>query len=132
MYFTQLSLPQTNITNQTFSFSIINNQINYENKYQIINSFIQTTITTNNNNRKNEDDDDNLISIYIRIPFMIIALLVILQGLVGNTLVCLAINLDVTLRSNTNRYLISLAIVDLLVTLIVMPLSIINIIYSEF
>ena len=53
-------------------------------------------------------------------------------GFVGNLLVCLAIKLDSRLQSATNYYLFSLAIVDMLVSIIVIPLATIQILNGMF
>lgn len=45
-------------------------------------------------------------------------------GAVGNTLVCIAICIDRKLQNVTNYFLFSLAAADLLVSLLVMPFSI--------
>lgn len=50
-------------------------------------------------------------------------LLFIVAGAVGNVLVCLAVVLDRRLHNMTNYFLFSLAIADLLVSLVVMPLG---------
>ena len=47
-------------------------------------------------------------------------------GIGGNTLVILAVSLEKRLQNVTNYFLLSLAVTDCLVSLIVMPLSIIN------
>lgn len=47
-------------------------------------------------------------------------------GTLGNLLVCIAISLDKQLQTSTNWFLFSLAIADCLVSLIVLPLSIIK------
>ncbi|CAF1448616.1 unnamed protein product [Adineta steineri] len=47
-------------------------------------------------------------------------------GVLGNSLVCVAISLDKQLQTVTNWFLFSLAIADFLVSLIVLPLSIIK------
>ncbi|XP_046365272.1 5-hydroxytryptamine receptor 2C-like [Haliotis rufescens] len=51
---------------------------------------------------------------------------VVVFGVAGNTLVIMAISLEKRLQNVTNYFLMSLAVTDLLVSLIVMPLSIIN------
>lgn len=51
---------------------------------------------------------------------------VVLFGITGNVLVCLAISLEKRLQTVTNYFLLSLAITDLLVCIIVMPMSILN------
>lgn len=48
-----------------------------------------------------------------------------LVGLIGNAMVCIAIATDRRLHNVTNYFLFSLALADLLVCLLVMPLSII-------
>lgn len=49
-----------------------------------------------------------------------------LFGVVGNGLVCLAIVLEKKLQNATNIFLLSLAIADLMVSLIVMPCAILS------
>jgi len=50
----------------------------------------------------------------------------IVFGIAGNILVCMAISMEKRLQSVTNYFLLSLAVTDLLVCVIVMPFSIIN------
>jgi 5-hydroxytryptamine receptor 2 len=45
-------------------------------------------------------------------------------GLVGNVMVCIAIGTDRRLHNVTNYFLFSLALADMLVCLVVMPLAI--------
>ena len=47
-------------------------------------------------------------------------------GITGNVFVCLAISLEKRLQTVTNYFLYSLAVTDLFVCIVVMPLSIIN------
>ena len=57
--------------------------------------------------------------------------LVVVFGITGNTLVCLAISLERRLQTVTNYFLLSLAITDLLVCSLVMPMAILNQFYGE-
>ena len=50
----------------------------------------------------------------------------VLIGFVGNLLVCLAIKIDPKLQNATNYYLFSLAVADLLVSVVVIPLAIVR------
>jgi hypothetical protein len=52
-------------------------------------------------------------------------------GFFGNLMVCLAIKLDPKLQNTTNFYLLSLAITDLLVSVIVIPLAIVKLVFSK-
>lgn len=47
-------------------------------------------------------------------------------GVGGNILVCMAISMEKRLQSVTNYFLLSLAITDLLVCIIVMPFTVVN------
>ncbi len=58
-------------------------------------------------------------------PVLILSILAIF-GTVGNLLVCASISLDKQLQTGTNWFLFSLAIADCLVSLVVLPLSIIK------
>lgn len=55
--------------------------------------------------------------------FFLCVLIFIVAGAVGNLLVCFAVLLDRKLQNVTNYFLFSLAIADLLVSLVVMPLG---------
>lgn len=57
---------------------------------------------------------------------------VILFGLTGNVFVCMAITLEKRLQTVTNYFLFSLAITDLFVCIIVMPLSVVNDFFGEY
>jgi hypothetical protein len=58
-------------------------------------------------------------------PILILSILAIF-GTLGNLLVCASISLDKQLQTGTNWFLFSLAIADCLVSMIVLPLSIIK------
>jgi 5-hydroxytryptamine receptor 2 len=58
-------------------------------------------------------------------PILILSILAV-TGTLGNLLVCVSISLDKQLQTVTNWFLFSLAIADCLVSLLVLPLSIIK------
>lgn len=59
------------------------------------------------------------------------ALILVFGTAAGNILVCLAIVLERRLQNVTNYFLMSLAITDLMVAILVMPLSILNLFKGE-
>lgn len=62
----------------------------------------------------------------------LLLLLVVFAGVLGNVLVCLAITVEKKLQNVTNYFLMSLAIADLFVSLLVMPCSIVNEFMGKF
>lgn len=62
----------------------------------------------------------------------LVILVIIFFTVGGNILVILAVSLEKKLHNATNFFLRSLAVADLLVGILVMPVSLINILYSEF
>uniref|UniRef100_A0A0P4W867 G-protein coupled receptors family 1 profile domain-containing protein n=1 Tax=Scylla olivacea TaxID=85551 RepID=A0A0P4W867_SCYOL len=61
----------------------------------------------------------------------LVALLVVLLTLFGNILLILAISWDRRLQNMTNYFLLSLAVTDLMVASLVMPLSIVVLVLGE-
>lgn len=61
----------------------------------------------------------------------LVALLVVLLTLFGNILLILAISWDRRLQNMTNYFLLSLAVTDLMVASLVMPLSIVVLILGQ-
>lgn len=53
-------------------------------------------------------------------PVLLLSVLVV-AGVTGNSLVCCAVAIERKLRNVTNYFLVSLAVTDLLVSLVVMP-----------
>ncbi|RVE52046.1 hypothetical protein evm_003324 [Chilo suppressalis] len=62
----------------------------------------------------------------------LVALLLVVCTAAGNVLVCLAIYLERRLQNVTNYFLMSLAITDLLVAILVMPLGILTLVRGYF
>ncbi|ELU17504.1 hypothetical protein CAPTEDRAFT_141683 [Capitella teleta] len=56
----------------------------------------------------------------------LLLLLVVFAGVLGNVLVCVAISVEKKLQNITNYFLMSLAVADLFVSLLVMPCSIVS------
>lgn len=60
------------------------------------------------------------------------AIILVVCTAAGNVLVCLAIYLERRLQNVTNYFLMSLAITDLLVAMLVMPLGILTLLRGKF
>lgn len=58
--------------------------------------------------------------------------IVIVPTIGGNILVILAVSLEKKLQNATNYFLMSLAVADLLVGLLVMPIALVTVLYSKF
>ena len=61
----------------------------------------------------------------------LLILVIIALTIGGNILVILAVSLEKKLQNATNFFLRSLAVADMLVGILVMPISLINILYGE-
>jgi len=57
---------------------------------------------------------------------VLLLLMLVAAGVTGNVLVCVAVKVERKLQSITNYFLVSLAVADLCVSLVVMPLCIIQ------
>jgi len=57
---------------------------------------------------------------------VLLLLTLVVAGVTGNVLVCVAVRIERKLQSITNYFLVSLAVADLSVSFIVMPLCIIQ------
>lgn len=62
----------------------------------------------------------------------LLIVMVIIPTIGGNILVILAVSLERKLQNATNYFLMSLAVADLLVGLLVMPIALITVLYSEY
>lgn len=68
----------------------------------------------------------------VRNWWALVALMLVVCTAAGNVLVCLAIYLERRLQNVTNYFLMSLAITDLLVAILVMPLGILTLVQGKF
>lgn len=100
------STQYSTIENLQFSF------LNYQNLTLLTTSNWTNDIISENTNQLNW-------------PILVLSILAIF-GTLGNLLVCASISLDKQLQTVTNWFLFSLAIADCLVSLVVLPLSIIK------
>lgn len=62
----------------------------------------------------------------------LLIVMVIIPTIGGNILVILAVSLERKLQNATNFFLMSLAVADLLVGLLVMPIALVTILYGKF
>lgn len=62
----------------------------------------------------------------------LLIVMVIIPTIGGNILVILAVSLERKLQNATNYFLMSLAVADLLVGLLVMPIALVTVLYSKF
>lgn len=62
----------------------------------------------------------------------VLIVMVIIPTIGGNILVILAVSLERKLQNATNYFLMSLAVADLLVGLLVMPIAFVTVLYSKF
>lgn len=62
----------------------------------------------------------------------LLALVLVVGTAAGNILVCLAITWERRLQNVTNYFLMSLAITDLMVAILVMPLGILTLVRGEY
>lgn len=75
--------------------------------------------------------DENLKTKSIDNYWALLALFLVLATAAGNILVCLAITWERRLQNVTNYFLMSLAITDLMVAILVMPLGILTLVRGE-
>ncbi|XP_074605720.1 uncharacterized protein LOC141858766 [Brevipalpus obovatus] len=115
----------------------INSDISFVNNQTFVlangddNNGYNSNTTADSNNSIGHDDDLSYSSRHYR-WFFLFLLIMVVAGIFGNILVCLAIYLERRLQNATNYFLLSLAIADLLVSILVMPISIVSEIYGSW
>lgn len=101
------------------------NQIEYDSDSVANNSIVDYTENNYENSASpnNEPSTDNY--------WALLALVLVFGTAAGNILVCLAITWERRLQNVTNYFLMSLAITDLMVAMLVMPLGILTLVKGE-
>lgn len=64
--------------------------------------------------------------------YALLTLIIIILTIGGNILVIMAVSLEKKLQNATNFFLMSLAVADMLVGILVMPVSLVTILYGKF
>lgn len=64
---------------------------------------------------------------YHNFPVLVFGILLIIVIICGNTLVCLSVYTEKALKTTTNYFIVSLAVADLMLAVLVLPLYV----YSE-
>lgn len=82
---------------------------------------------TDSANSSNGGEDKNMPKNWLAL----LILLAIVVTVTGNILVIMAVSLERKLQNATNYFLMSLAITDMLLGLLVMPVAMVTILYSE-
>ncbi|KAM9311654.1 histamine H2 receptor [Gastrophryne carolinensis] len=81
-------------------------------------------------------DNDKVVqcwkSVLYNVLIGMVLVLIIIITICGNVVVCLAVGLDRRLRSMTNCFIVSLAITDLLLGILVLPFSALNLLHQEW
>lgn len=129
-------LPSNNNNNNNYS-DVNNNNFNTT-------TTTDTYLHTHNNRTKiffyNSNNNDSIAAatttIYLSSDTLnnywaLLALLLVVCTAAGNILVCLAITWERRLQNVTNYFLMSLAITDLMVAILVMPLGILTLVKGE-
>ncbi|XP_060810631.1 D(4) dopamine receptor [Amyelois transitella] len=96
--------------------------------WDTLNFTLDYTVIESNGTSNVTEREDHVINNW----WALIALILVVCTAAGNVLVCLAIYLERRLQNVTNYFLMSLAITDLLVAILVMPLGILTLVKGYF
>lgn len=125
------SINQKIDTNDDYEYAFAaNNEVQVTNNLNNTYHSIGGVSGSNNINSFNGDGDSISPSGYNNY-WALLALLLVLCTAAGNILVCLAIAWERRLQNVTNYFLMSLAITDLMVAVLVMPLGILTLVRGE-
>lgn len=95
-----------------------------------INIFNFSNATLNITSTSNTPENEPSLSFIIVVSFILSAIAVI--TLVGNLLVVIAVYTTKSLNTVTNSFIVSLAVADMLVSVLVLPLSIYMVIWNNW
>lgn len=99
--------------------------------YDYIGNNSNATTTTNNQFHHNETDISTTTVVQEDNYWALLAIILVVVTAGGNILVCLAITWERRLQNVTNYFLMSLAITDLMVAVLVMPFAILTLFKGE-
>lgn len=101
-----------------------------KNDFWTYSAFDQNISFFNGSNYEDFNETINVVpeDVSLNIWWALLASMLVLFTAAGNVLVCLAIYLERRLQNVTNYFLMSLAITDLLVAILVMPLGILTLV----
>lgn len=115
--------PDATIFYRTNNYSISSSNNNNNNDNEVV----VENITDSINDQMTAADNDASLNNY----WALFAVLLVVCTAAGNILVCLAIMWERRLQNVTNYFLMSLAITDLMVAILVMPLGILTLVKGE-
>lgn len=118
-----------NYVNNSFYYDYNNQSDIIGDNHQLINTTASDLdkVYNNNNNINNINERENVYNYWA-----LLAIILVVGTAAGNILVCLAITWEKRLQNVTNYFLMSLAITDLMVAILVMPLGILTLFRGEF
>lgn len=117
-----------NYVNNSFFYDDNNQSDIIGDNHQLINTTASDLDEVyNSHNSNNINERENVYNYWA-----LLAIILVVGTAAGNILVCLAITWEKRLQNVTNYFLMSLAITDLMVAILVMPLGILTLFRGEF
>lgn len=127
-YFYNDKNQEFNYVNKSFYYDYNNRSDIIGDNHQLINTSANDFDKVyNSNNSNNINDRENVYNYWA-----LLAIILVVGTAAGNILVCLAITWEKRLQNVTNYFLMSLAITDLMVAILVMPLGILTLFRGKF
>lgn len=114
--------------NNSFYYDYNNQSDIIGDNHQLINTSASDLNEVYNSNNSNNISERENVNNY----WALLAIILVVGTAAGNILVCLAITWEKRLQNVTNYFLMSLAITDLMVAILVMPLGILTLFRGKF